>query len=1243
MPSTTLLRAVIARDLSKKIETVVKVYDRSSLADDLRQFVITDSLSKELRKFLDTFTDSLGRRIRGAEGGDGMAVWIWGFFGSGKSHVAKVLGHLLENAEVDLENHRTAIDLFNIHLDDPTLREALSLKASLAEIKQRAWCSTIAFEIKSKLDQANPDSVTEACLRAFYEKQGLATTVWLARLERKLQAEELYTTFQTFYQAQTGRTWLKDRPEHAFYEDEIAASLAETLGKPLANAREMLAAYQRDQNRVTPEGLAQEIVAYLQEMAAQTKPREPHLIFVIDEMGQFIGDSGDRIHEMQAIVEAAGVYGKGRIWFICTSQEALDQVVGRTGLRLSALGKLDARFSTKIALTGEDVQRVVQDRLLRKRESARGLVEQLYSDAEGPIEELCRLNLERSLATLNAKSFVAYYPFLPPIIPLVQELFNAMRGFKLSGSERSMIGLAQGALMQLADKPLGALASLDMLFDQVTSELASADYLGTTGIKLIRESDQQITGTPLPPSRVLKALWLISRVTWVPRTPEVLAKLLAPEIQVNLSDYRDRVQNTLEALGRAGLVRRDEATGQYRYLSEKERGIEEDILDAVRDYGIGTAKRQATEILKNKVLTRSKMGDYKIQLGKSGLISFSVSLDGEPISSGSEIVLEITSPLSAPKLEEIEQENLARGTRGRTVWWVGATENELADKLKRLEALTKIPELPKWRNDRSDETVRVVKDRERERSTLEAHLAGVLENCLKRGRLFYAGDHVELDGIKELKTVTQDYLGVVVRHLYKRFEVADKTFDEKNIPTYLKPDAKAVHRLDPELGLFDAQGHLVRSQPLAEAIFDELRRRQDESLEQDGKALLETFERIPYGWPEALVRLSLAAMFRGGAVHLGPVDTDQLIYDLGDARAEALFTKPTKFRSTRFYPTIGGLTPDEVRQAKQALITLGEVAVPDSAHGLAEHIRKVGSRMLTEASVIRQRVNDTNLPLPTTYQQAEPALKPALNLRDPVACVRKFSEDQANWIQIANFLASYQEFISQHCDQSFQTYRKLLQFARAVPAMFEDEAGQRLYDQVVEFDAIVKNRAILEQWKALQEAALAIQDAYRQAYRLSYEECRQAIAHLKTEIESAPDFIRLNEGRKGTLQAVYFSSGAALYLDDLPFLDKADDLVQASETRKISELDALRLAVSGYREVIRARCLKEWDEQKKERVVIGEIEKKKPEPKVHRINLRQRLAGLRVTNPDELQSAWQPVLDELKQKLADGYEIEFDF
>lgn len=118
-----------------------------------------------------------------------------------------------------------------------------------------------------------------------------------------------------------------------------------------------------------------------------------------------------------------------------------------------------------------------------------------------------------------------------------------------------------------------------------------------------------------------------------------------------------------------------------------------------------------------------------------------------------------------------------------------------------------------------------------------------------------AGEATDLDSKKDIRGIATDFLTTVAGHLYARFAIADRVFDERNIPTYLKSGTRSLDRLDPELGLFDAQGHLIRSSPLVETVFDELRRRKDEDLDLDGKALAEHFEKIPFGWFESFLRL----------------------------------------------------------------------------------------------------------------------------------------------------------------------------------------------------------------------------------------------------------------------------------------------------------------------------------------------------------------------------------------------------
>ena len=89
-------------------------------------------------------------------------------------------------------------------------------------------------------------------------------------------------------------------------------------------------------------------------------------------------------------------------------------------------------------------------------------------------------------------------------------------------------------------------------------------------------------GTPIDPARILKVLWLLQKVAWVPRVPETLAKLLVRDLKTEIPPLRVKVEQTLDKLQEAGYVARDEATGEWKFLNEKERTIEQTIQEMVR-------------------------------------------------------------------------------------------------------------------------------------------------------------------------------------------------------------------------------------------------------------------------------------------------------------------------------------------------------------------------------------------------------------------------------------------------------------------------------------------------------------------------------------------------------------------------------------------------------------------------------------------------------------------------------------
>jgi hypothetical protein len=122
------VREIIKRDIGVKIEGVVKVFDQATLGTEIREYVVTDKIEEELKRIFDTFTYVSDALRRGGPSRDVMGIWVSGFFGSGKSHFAKVLGHLLQNTTLNDTGSEHCVDVFVKHLSDTTRGRDIKLR-----------------------------------------------------------------------------------------------------------------------------------------------------------------------------------------------------------------------------------------------------------------------------------------------------------------------------------------------------------------------------------------------------------------------------------------------------------------------------------------------------------------------------------------------------------------------------------------------------------------------------------------------------------------------------------------------------------------------------------------------------------------------------------------------------------------------------------------------------------------------------------------------------------------------------------------------------------------------------------------------------------------------------------------------------------------------------------------------------------------------------------------------------------
>lgn len=1241
------IRELFVRKVEKRVanEGVAKVWDRDALREEVTEYVLTDTIERNLEKFLGLFSESM--RTRGTDQAiEAMAAWCSGFFGSGKSHFVKVLGHVLANNPLEDGSAETAADLL-VDRIPPDSRYASSIQSLLHVISKDAYCFPVFLEIKSKQDLINPDSVAEIALSAFYEARGLSHDVRVARHELFMVRSGIYEAFKDAYRERFGTSWEEARKDYHYYQQRVAEVLAQCSDE-YADPAAALAALQgaEEHIKITATTFADELLAFLDEEKPRHPQQKPHLIFIIDELQQFIGENNDRIEEVRTLVEQLAAKGKGRVWFVATGQEALDKVLDRAGLQLQGLGKLNARFGCHLMLGSEDVQTVVDERLLKKRPTGLSHLEALYDSRDGYLADLCSIRAERDVPKLSKQSFTTSYPFLPYQPFLAQEIFDSMRGTKLAGTPRSMLDVCHAILKRLADDPCDLqqggvrLVSFDLVYDEIKNELYNNDFLGSHGVKTIDQADQAVPGCPVSPTRVLKALWLVQRLSWIPRTVETITRLLVEHLGDDLHTLERQTEETLKKLCETGYVGFDESDRQYRHLSAEEGDIEKDILDYAQKLGTGDVLRRCRTMMRDEVLTGAKLSNFAAPYGSTGqLFDFAVTIDGEsvrgalrdlkqPEVDAQDMLLEFHGPLSSTKIATAQARNVQEGPKGRTVSWFVGDAPELPGRLRRLLALEWITSDPKHTSGRGESYSRAMREKEDERGKLRDAIARELEGLFKAGTILVSGEELALDGKAELRTTVRSTFARMIPNVFPRFQPADKQFDGAKDAQQLLTSSVAPHTVAVDLGVFDQDDQLITGHELIEPISDALHDREDRGEDLDGASIGAYFEAAPFGWSEDLVRTLMAAMFRGGLITVtGGARTH---YDYTDQASHEFLTKPTRFRKAQFRRAKTGLSHKQLTEAVQHLKALGVGDVQHSANEIARRVRRLAQDLAQDADRGRSTAG-YGVPIAHTYELKEQCCPPVLDTDDPTAVTTSFLARVTAWTQLHGFVSELKGFLGHKRDQRYRQYHRLAARARSDKRLLDESDQAACVDEALaDMEQVERDCSIMERWGLYEETAKKLEAAYRAVYVDWYRRVGDEANAAYGEIERSPEYSALAPDVRDPIVGAVFSPPGPLGFNVAETFDDLELLLTAADKRGLEQLEALSKAVHEYCAGVIGRL----------RAAAAEEKGEEPVEKIATVTVSTTLRGRRVKSADELDAVLGEVRAKCTKILEDKGVIE---
>lgn len=561
---------LFAKEVSRPIEGVIKADDTDHLATEIDEYVLTGETAAALTDFLEAYAAPVY--------GGGNGVWISGFFGSGKSHLLKMLAHLLGDVpggnlgDVPGRNRvrRAATEAF------AAKAEGDSMLGGLLTRTERIPATSLLFNIDQKaplIDKNQKDALLQVFVKVFNEARGYYPgEPSVARFERDLDRRGLLDRFKEVFDEIAGVPWERGREEGILQEHNVTEAWARVAGGPATDS--ILARYE-DQYSLSIEDFVEEVAEWL---SAQDPGHR--LLFMVDEVGQFIGSDTRLMLNLQTIVETLSTKCGGRAWVCVTSQEDMDGVIGdRTKAQGHDFSKIQARFATRMKLTSRDVEEVIEKRLLGKSVDGEAVLDPLYEEHHASFRTLFDfVDGAKTYRNYDGRDgFVRRYPFAPYQFPLFQAALvglsdhNVFEGRHASVGERSMLGVVQDVVTQLKDQPVGALVPFDAMFSGIRQAVKSA------AIRNISTAETQLQPGLIRDLavRLLKVLFLVKYVNGFQATPRNLTVLIHETFDEDLTELNDMVLKALDMLERETYVQRHGSV--YEYLTDEEQDIEEEI------------------------------------------------------------------------------------------------------------------------------------------------------------------------------------------------------------------------------------------------------------------------------------------------------------------------------------------------------------------------------------------------------------------------------------------------------------------------------------------------------------------------------------------------------------------------------------------------------------------------------------------------------------------------------------------
>ena len=831
------IKNMFEKQIDRDIKGVIKVgqSDEENIYQELDEYVVTKELLKHFRVFFENYE-------KGIDGyTDKMGVWISGFFGSGKSHFLKILSYLLKNSTVE---GKRAIEYFTGCESDAGIRPKIEDPMLIAEMTKAGETDSdvMLFNIDSKGSAkigSGKEAIVEVFMKVFNEMQGYCGSVpYLADFERQLDGEGRFEEFKEKFEQIAGAAWEKKRQAFAVIQDKVVKTLVEMDFMSEEAARNWC-----KNAKGNYDISIEKFVSLVQEYCAKKGPNH-HVIFLVDEIGQYIADDTQLMLNLQTIVEDLGTACRGKAWVIVTSQEDIDSITKTKGNDFS---KIQGRFDTRLSLSASNVDEVIRKRVLAKNDTAAQALRLLYEQKESIIKNLITFTVDTADKKLYADKadFADCYPFIPYQFSLLGQVLTAVRthgasGKHLSDQSRSMLALFQESAIRVMDKEDGVLVPFSYFYNPLH--------------KFIDHQHSQVISDAEDNSKLdefdvelLKVLFMIKYVKEIKANADNLTTLMISNIDDDRIEVRSKIEESLKKLIKETLVQKNGEI--YIFLTNEE----QEINNAINNESVemGEIIGEASTVIFEEIYT-----EKKYRYSNRYMFAFNQKVDDRFFKSNqsNDIGVTIITPYGGDYADS-------------ALRLLSAQESSIIVKLQNdgtfLDEITESIKIYKFLNKNASgargsfDSIRRAK--EDERIEKKDRIRIFIEDALKNADIYVNGDKAVISA-KEPAARINEALGKLVAMKYNKLTYMETAPELSDISAIFKRSDGQMSFL----GMRDTTPNKLALEEVVQVIELNNARHMKTSL----KSLQDKFGTAPYGFDTKDVQWLVAMLFKLGRVSL---------------------------------------------------------------------------------------------------------------------------------------------------------------------------------------------------------------------------------------------------------------------------------------------------------------------------------------------------------------------------------------